>query len=474
MKKNLKSIVWVLVAIAAGSTFILSSCSNEPEVKYVFYFIGDGMGVNQVNGTEMYQGERQGRIGTEPLCFASFPYATIATTFSATNGVTDSSAGGTALATGRKTYNGAIGVDLDTATIHSIAWQAKQSGRKVGIATSVSIDHATPAAFYAHQASRKMYYEIATDLPEAGFDFYAGAGFLQPTSKKDSTATPIFQLFDQAGYTVAKGYDEFQQKAGQAERMILMQTEGKNPSSLPYAIDREEGDLTLAQITESAIRFLTQGEDKGFFLMVEGGKIDWACHGNDAATVFQEVTDMDQAIRVAYDFYLKHPQETLIVVTADHETGGIVLGKGPYELNLQALAHQKASQEKLSALIRNLRAETNGRATWADIQGLLKSTMGFGEAITLTPDQEARLRKAYDDSFGPDGAQLVASEYANNEPVAAVAKEIINEIALVGWVSGGHSDGYVPVFAIGVGAEQFQGRMDNTEIPQRIARIARY
>ena len=100
--------------------------------------------------------------------------------------------------------------------------------------------------------------------------------------------------------------------------------------------------------------------------------------------------------------------------------------------------------------------------------------MGFGEAITLTPDQEARLRKAYDDSFGPDGAQLVASEYANNEPVAAVAKEIINEIALVGWVSGGHSDGYVPVFAIGAGAEQFQGRMDNTEIPQRIARIARY
>ena len=148
------------------------------------------MGVNQVNGTEMYQGERQGRIGTEPLCFASFPYATMATTFSATNGVTDSSAGGTALATGRKTYNGAIGVDLDTATIHSIAWQAKQSGRKVGIATSVSIDHATPAAFYAHQASRKMYYEIASDLPEAGFDFYAGSGFCNQPARKTRPPRP--------------------------------------------------------------------------------------------------------------------------------------------------------------------------------------------------------------------------------------------------------------------------------------------
>mgnify|MGYP000222963950 FL=1 len=119
--------------------------------------------------------------------------------------------------------------------------------------------------------------------------------------------------------------------------MILIQKEGAEPSCLPYAIDRQEGDLTLAEITESAISFLTKGSNKGFFLMVEGGKIDWACHGNDPATVFEEVVDMDNAIKVAYEFYKKHPKETLIVVTADHETGGLGLGTGKYELQLKAL-----------------------------------------------------------------------------------------------------------------------------------------
>ncbi len=443
------------------------------QAKYVFYFIGDGMGVNQVNGTEMYLGELEGKIGTVPLCFASFPATAFATSFSATNGVTDSAAGGTALSTGKKTYNGAIGVDTDTTVIYSIAVKAKEAGRKVGIATSVSIDHATPAAFYAHKPSRKMYYEISTDLPKAGFDFYAGAGFLRPEKKNDKNAESIYTLFDKADYTIAKGYQDFRSKYHQAKKMILMQKDGKDSASLPFAIDRQPDDLTLAQITESAINFLTKDNDKGFFLMIEGGKIDWACHGNDGATVFNEVIDMDNAVKLAYDFYRKHPEETLIVITADHETGGIALGKGPYKLNLKILANQKVSHEKLSAKIKELRKK-HSSVTWEDIQALLKENMGFWDTVSLNEEQEQRLKDVYQNSFGHQDVKMKQNEYSITEPLATAAKEILNEIALVGWTSGGHSDGYVPVFAIGAGSELFHGRIDNTEIPKRIAKAAGY
>lgn len=254
---------------------LLAVVAQAQQAKYVFYFIGDGMGLNQVNTTEMYLGEKQGRIGTEPLCFASFPVAGMATTFSASNSITDSSAGGTALATGVKTYNGAIGVDANKERVMSVAERAKRAGKKVGVTTSVSIDHATPAAFYGHQPDRSMYYEIALQLPEAGFDFYAGSGFLKPARTFDKKDAPsIYPIFEQAGYTIARGLDEYKAKADGAGKMVLMQKEGANSSSLPYAIDRREGDLTLAQITESAIDFLSRDNKKGFFLMVEGGKID--------------------------------------------------------------------------------------------------------------------------------------------------------------------------------------------------------
>lgn len=146
----------------------------------------------------------------------------------------------------------------------------------------------------------------------------------------------LFELYDREGYTLIRGMEEYANQSGEAAKIIFIQQEGSDQGSLPYAIDRKEGDLTLAQITENAIQFLTRNNDNGFFLMVEGGKIDWACHGNDAATVFTEVVDMSEAVQKALDFYNQHPDETLIVITADHETGGIVLGTGKYALNLQA------------------------------------------------------------------------------------------------------------------------------------------
>lgn len=145
----MKRLMYVLFFV-----LLTSGMAYAQQAKYVFYFIGDGMGVNQVNGTEMYLAEQEGRIGVKPLLFTSFPVASMATTFSATNSVTDSSAAGTALATGAKTYNGAIGMDDNKSVLQSVAERAKKSGKKVGVTTSVSVDHATPAAFYAHQPDR--------------------------------------------------------------------------------------------------------------------------------------------------------------------------------------------------------------------------------------------------------------------------------------------------------------------------------
>jgi len=466
MKRFMYVLLFVLLA---------GGMARAQQAKYVFYFIGDGMGVNQVNGTEMYLAEQEGRIGVKPLLFTTFPVATMATTFSTTNSVTDSSAAGTALATGVKTYNGAIGMDDDKNVLRTVAERAKKSGKRVGITTSVSVDHATPAAFYAHQPNRNMYYEIALDLPKAGFDFYAGGGFLKPaTTAKKKKAPSIFPIFEEAGYTIARGLDEYKAKAGGADKMVLIQEEGASPSCLPYAIDRKEGDLTLAKITESAISFLTKGSNKGFFLMVEGGKIDWACHSNDPATVFEEVIDMDNAVKVAYEFYKKHPKETLIVVTADHETGGLGLGTSKYELALKSLAEQKQSQDILSRNITDLRKAKHGKASWEEVKALLTDKMGFWKELPLTWEQEKMLRDEYENSFVKHHVVFEESLYAKTEPLAAVARKVMSQIAMVGWTSPNHTAGYVPVFAVGAGSKLFMEKIDNTEIPKRIAKAAGY
>ena len=468
MKKRF-FMAWMLLVVATLSVW-------SQQAKYVFYFIGDGMGVNQVNGTEAYRAELEGRIGITPLLFTQFPYATMATTYSANSKITDSAASGTALATGYKTNNGTLGLlpDLKTA-VNSIAVKAQQAGARVGIATSVSIDHATPAAFYAHVPSRNSSYEIGQQLISAGFDFYAGSDFVRPTNRKAPEEGTLYEQSEKAGYTIVRSYKEYQRKARKADKIILFQSEEaskRDRGSIPYAIDREKGDLSLTEITRAGINFLSKELSKGFFLMVEGGKIDYAGHANDAATTFAEVEDFDNAIRVAYEFYEQHPDETLIVVTADHETGGIVLGTGKYDLNLQALKYQRMSVNKLSAKLNELRKKTNNKVTWEMAQQLLGEHFGLGNPLKLNKQQESRLRKAHYDNFKVLETAYDESMYQKDERLATVAKEIINEIAMVGWMSGSHSNGYVPVYAIGAGAEKFCHRTDNAELPMKIAEAA--
>ncbi|MEG1585556.1 MAG: alkaline phosphatase [Bacteroidales bacterium] len=449
------------------------SLSANNHAKYVFFFIGDGMGLNQVNGTEMYLGEMQGKIGTEALTFTQFPFSGLVKTYSQSNPITDSAAGGTALAVGEKTKNGTIGMDYThTRPLESVAEKAHKKGMRVGIATSVSVDHATPAAFYAHQPSRKMYYEIGTDLAKSGFDFFAGSDFLSPQNKKNQKAIDLFSLVQDSGYSVVRGLNEYREKAPDSKKIILLQEKGKEKYSLPFAIDRKSDDLTLAQITESAIQYLNK-DNKGFFVMVEGGKIDWSSHSNDVATTFREVIDLDQAVQKAMDFYRANPDSTLIVVTADHETGGLALGRQGYELNLKTLKRQSLSQSELSKKFQELNNLNHGLMSWDTAEKFFHENLGFWDNVELTKEEEEELHEAYLEIYEQD-SEKVKSEYSEDEELVTLAIAILNRKGNVGWTTKSHSGAYVPVFAIGAGADQFMGVMENTDIPKKIAKAAAY
>jgi len=454
--------------------FVLTASAKTKAPKYVFYFIGDGMGVNQVMATQYYLSDIDGKLGFKPLCFAGFPYTGYVITNSANTFVTDSSAAGTALASGYKTDNNVLGMLPDKETpCRSIAEMAHDRGYRVAIGTTVCIDHATPAVFYAHQPSRDNYHEIGTELSQSGFEFFGGCDFHTPFTDDNSDEGNYVQA-EKAGYTIAHGYDEYKSKAADADKMILFE---KNPNSdhyLTFAIDRRADELTLSEITTAAIDFMMKDPKKGFFMMMEGGRIDQACHGNDAATVIQETIDFDNAIQIAYDFYLKHKNETLIVVTADHETGALGLSNGAYRLNSKVLQYQDMSEGEFSAYLEKKGREIGDILTWDEVQDELKLHYGFWDKVELTSKQTDKLRSTYVETFGMGPGELKEEEYYKVDKMSDEASRIMSEVAQFSWGTGTHSGGYVPVYAIGVGAELFTGQMDNTEIPIKIKQVAKY
>ena len=463
MKKYLSCLVAVLLALTASA-----------EVKYVFYFIGDGMGVNQINVTETYLAAIKGKIGIEPILMASLPVVGMVNTYSATNGVTDSAAGGTALATGHKTKNGAIGMleDLQTPCTSIAAW-AQKAGAAVGVATTVAITHATPASFYGHQPDRNMYYEIGQDLCKSGYDFFAGSDFHRPNTKEGEPS--LREQAKAAGYTILTGgYKEYEKKGRKADKLILLQSDYQNDKlgsdHLPYALDQDKNDLTLEQICRAGINYLMSKQKNGFFFELEGGMIDYACHRNDIGNAINEVLDFDKAIKVAYEFYQQHPDETIIVITADHETGGLVMGKGPYEIHTDLLRFQHKSIDELKWMLNELYKKNPKKFNWAAVEKVLKEEMGFGAGISLSDKQQERLQGRWN---------AIEKAIAENDKVrdrindlGETAKHIINEVAYISWASGGHSNGYVPIYAVGPGTEVFQGRIDNIEIAPAMAKIA--
>lgn len=457
---------------------VLCTLYSFGEIKYIFYFIGDGMGANQVLGAEMYrsavQGEPLGRVQT---LMTTFPYSGSASSHSASNGITDSAAAGTCLATGKKTKNGMLGMGPDSTRLTTIAEELKAEGWGIGIMTTVAIDHATPAAFYAHVVKRSKYYEIGKQLSESGFDFFGGAGFHHPQGKKDHEPVNLYRLAEERGYTVIHGMEELSEipesRYTDISKMILVQKDddqgAKHGSNLPYAIDRKEGDLSLRQIVSTAIPFLAARHER-FFMMVEGGMIDYACHGDDAATAFGEVWDMDEAMREAYAFYEQHPDETLIIVTADHETGGLALGNSDYTLHLDALQHQQCSAWVLSDLFVQLFKDKK-KVSWDDVKEIYREQLGFWDKVEIRADEERALKTLYKNTRAKKSHDT-KTLYKTINAMGDAGIALLNKKAHIGWTTRAHTAHVVPIYAIGPNAEIFSGWHDNTEIVPLIRKVS--
>lgn len=313
--------------------------ANIKAPKYVFLFIGDGMSYPQFQAASDYLGaitdpdymlavpsidDNQGAVldGPVALNFMNFETAGSVVTYDSNSFAPDSASTATSISTGHKTYSGSINVD-ETATVsyETITEKVhKQLGMKVGVISSVNLNHATPAAFYAHQASRSSYYDIGLELIASGFEYFAGGGLLKPDGHdKENPSENLYTLAESAGYTVVNTQTAAEQVNANTGKVILIDEHLADSDAMAYELDRTTDMWSLADYVKKGIEVLDN--DNGFFLMCEGGKIDWACHANDAASTINDTLALTNAVQVAIDFANQHPDETLILVTGDHETG---------------------------------------------------------------------------------------------------------------------------------------------------------
>ena len=464
--------------------------------KYVFLFIGDGMSYPQIQSTADYLGalededywqaqpsldDNGGAIldGPSYLNFMNFEAAGSAVTFDSNSFAPDSASTATSIATGYKTYSGSINVD-ETGTIEYETIAEKLHSQKdyaVGVITSVNLNHATPAAFYAHQASRSSYYEIGLELIESGFEYFAGGGLLSPTGS-EGDQDDLYELAAEAGYTVAKTHAEAEAVSADTEKAILIDENLADSDAMAYELDRTEDMWSLADYVEKGIEVLSDDED-GFFLMCEGGKIDWACHANDAASTIHDTIALADAVQVAIDFAEEHPDETLILVTGDHETGGLTIGFAgtDYDTYLDLLESQRISFAKYdSDYVANYKEnQTSFEDVLVDIEELfgLKVDGEADDKLVLTEYELEQLRAAYEKSINGTAASQYEQEeyvlYGTYEPLSVTITHIINNKSGISFTSYSHTGLPVAVLAQGVNAEVFNGYYDNTEIYSKLA-----
>ena len=479
------------------NTVAAATMSNETgkTPKYVFLFIGDGMSYPQIQSTSDYLGalndedywqaqpsldDNQGAIlnGPEYLNFMNFEGVGTAVTFDSNSFAPDSASTATSIATGHKTYSGSINVD-ETGTVEyeTIAEQLKaQKGYEIGVITSVNLNHATPAAFYAHQASRSSYYEIGLEMVESDFDYFAGGGLLDPTGS-EGDQTDLYHLAQEAGYTVARTYAEADAISADTDKAIIIEENLADSDAIPYEIDRTDDMWSLADYVEKGIEVLDN--DTGFFMMCEGGKIDWACHANDAGSSIHDTQALADAVQVAIDFAAEHPDETLILVTGDHETGGLTIGFAgtDYDTYLDLLENQKISYAKFDSdyVASYKENKTPFEDVLSDIEELfgLKAQGAADDKLVLTEYEMEQLRAAYEKSVNGTAASQYEQEeyvlYGTYEPLSVTITHIINNKSGISFTSYSHTGLPVAVLAEGVGAENFSGYYDNTQIYEKMA-----
>ena len=465
-----KRIGRLIAAVIVSAIIALPASAKDKAPKYVFYMIGDGMGINEVVGTEIYN--QATGYGPAQLNFAHFPIRTYITTFSASSLVTDSSAAGTALATGVKTNNNFLGVDPDFNPLSTVAEWAHAAGFGVGVASSVGMNHATPASFYAHVKNRNSYEEILQQYIDTdAVDFAAGSTILTEERQTGHTILDMVKLVKDAGIKVMIGHDEFKGLAKEKNRVLCIST---STGDLTPAINRRGGETKLSHFVASGIDYLFgRFAKKGFFFMVEGGAIDHAGHNDDAAADFQETSDFAEAIDVVLDFYNKHPKETLIIVTADHETGALMLGSGRYEMRPELLATQKWDESKLTELYNDFK---KGRTpSWSEVQDFFRTNLGLWGEIEVSKPQEDIFRGLYEREFGPAaGENSVQSLYSITARMVSEAIDYADRQAGFLMPHGTHTGSPVGLYVKGVMADRFLECSDNTDVPKMIKSVAKY
>ena len=402
-------------------------------VKNVLVFIGDGMGNQQRRLAAIIQGKGN---ADHRLVMENLSTSGIAFCHSGNAIVPDSAAAGTALSTGHKTNNRMVAVTPDGKKLTTILEACKQKGMSAGLITTVMIDHATPACFGAHVKHRRDFKLIAPQYLENQIEVLLGGG-------RNAFSPELLEKFRHAGYYIANDRkDLLQMKSGKNEKILGLFAH----KAMDYEIDRNpELEPSLAEMTTTALRVLEKNP-KGFFLMVEGGKIDWANHGNDAIGSIYDTIALDAAVQVAVDFLRTHPQ-TLIIVVNDHETGGMAIGE---KINPQAIATVKASVEKLVQLIKKNKK---------NIDEICRKYAGIAQ---LTPQEkhliveEAEGRLRFKDEWGY-GRSVIAN--------------ILNRRIGIQFATGSHSGTPVVVAAHGAGSKIFDGFYHQTEIPGKIAQL---
>jgi len=496
------------IVLIATSLFIASTVTAQTSKqskykgaapKYIFFFIGDGMGLSQANTAEAYLGALNKSNGIEKLKLNTLPNQGFYTTYASNRFITGSAAAGTALSTGDKTSINTIAMDAKRQKpLTTIAEIAKDKGYKVGIVSSVSIDHATPASFYAHQPTRNMYYNISLDLSKSGFNYFAGGGFKNPEgdgkqNEKNSMANfgmggskeledkepNSMKIAEERGYRFVNTVEDFNNLKKGDDKIISIAPNLAGGAALPYFIDQNgKTDISLAEFTKKGIEVLDNKD--GFFMMVEGGKIDWACHANDAATVIQEVLQFDNAVAEALKFYKKHPKETLILVAADHETGGMALGfsGSHYSSDFAILQHQNLSYEAFSELVDQYKENNEGNYKVEDGLALVKKHFGLGDAekgLELSEFELKQLKDAFEKSMNYKKSMRKDDQfyllYGSYDPLTISACHILSQKAGIGWTSFSHTAAPIPIRSIGVGSELFIGFYDNTDVPKRLMKL---
>ncbi|MBB5266007.1 alkaline phosphatase [Catenibacillus scindens] len=499
--------------VSANETEVVAEGQQTP--KYVFLFIGDGMSYPQIQLTNYFvsannqdgaqtvnvDGEDQTVLSSQNnLTMMQFPVAGSAQTYDSTSFAPDSASTATSIATGYKTWSGSINVSTDfSQEYETIAEKLKaQKDYKIGVVTSVNLNHATPAAFYAHQASRNSYYEIGLELIESNFDYFAGGGLLSPTGSEEDQ-TDLYQLAEEAGYTVVRTQAEAEALTADTGKTIVIEEHLADSDSMPYAMDLEEGQWGLADYVEKGIEMLDN--DNGFFMMVEGGKIDWACHANDAAATISDTIAFDNAVAKAVEFYEEHPDETLILVTGDHETGGLTIGYAGTDydtfltnFNNQKLSFAKFDSDYVSGYKEN---KTDFETVMQDVTELFGLAAPAEEGASTTQQKDSAdmhpesnndgtlemtqyeydlLREAYDTTMSRTGeeeefAQDEYIKYGSYEPLTVTITHILNNKSGINFGSYAHTGLPVEVFAQGVGQDNFSGYYDNTDIYNKLAAL---